>query len=426
MRKFILISILLNVGLVGAVAYFATQRKQTTATVETKKETTEGKTPAATKKATQKNETVAVNVAGEKFSWRDVESEDYKNYIANLRVIQCPEETIRDIIIADVNKFYANKLKPLRKPVEEFKFWKNENNWGGRQESEAFMVAQRQAEKEKRALLKELLGSDYEKEMAKQNGWSNRAADEFNEKLPQETKDKLSEIQQKFNDQRNEIYRKAKGYHDEEVQADLRKIEKAQRDEMAKILSPDDALEWQLRNSSVAQNMKWNELEGFEASEEEFRAVFKAKIAAEDARATSSGDESDKAKRDADRKVQKDAEEELKKTLGDDRFKEYQLAQNWEYKELARIAERQGVSKESVMKVYEMKADVEKAGRQINADKTLTPEQRREKLLAIKQATEQEVTGSLGERGFKAWKRNAWWLRNIVPNEAPQVWTAPK
>src|SRR6516162_1933421 len=36
------------------------------------------------------------------FSWRDVESPDYPVYIANLRAIGCPEQTIRDLIIADV------------------------------------------------------------------------------------------------------------------------------------------------------------------------------------------------------------------------------------------------------------------------------------------------------------------------------------
>ena len=33
------------------------------------------------------------------FSWRDVESPDYPVYIANLRAIGCPEQTIRDIIM---------------------------------------------------------------------------------------------------------------------------------------------------------------------------------------------------------------------------------------------------------------------------------------------------------------------------------------
>src|SRR5436190_24072996 len=44
------------------------------------------------------------------FSWSEVESSDYPTYIANLRNIDCPEQTIRDIIIADVNALYARRL----------------------------------------------------------------------------------------------------------------------------------------------------------------------------------------------------------------------------------------------------------------------------------------------------------------------------
>src|SRR5712691_787160 len=43
------------------------------------------------------------------FSWEDVESDDYAKYIGNLREIGCPESTIRDIIVADVNQLYAKK-----------------------------------------------------------------------------------------------------------------------------------------------------------------------------------------------------------------------------------------------------------------------------------------------------------------------------
>jgi len=35
------------------------------------------------------------------FSWQEIESPDYQVYIANLRDIGCPEQTIRDIIIGN-------------------------------------------------------------------------------------------------------------------------------------------------------------------------------------------------------------------------------------------------------------------------------------------------------------------------------------
>ncbi len=43
------------------------------------------------------------------FSWRQIESTDYSTYIANLRSVGCPEQTIRDLITADVGSLYAAK-----------------------------------------------------------------------------------------------------------------------------------------------------------------------------------------------------------------------------------------------------------------------------------------------------------------------------
>src|SRR5438132_1272972 len=59
------------------------------------------------------------------FSWREVESPDYPTYITNLREIGCPEQTIRDIIIADVNGLYAMK-KATNLVTSEQQWWRSE------------------------------------------------------------------------------------------------------------------------------------------------------------------------------------------------------------------------------------------------------------------------------------------------------------
>lgn len=42
------------------------------------------------------------------FRWSQIESTNYPVYVANLRAIGCPEQTIRDIIVADVASLYAS------------------------------------------------------------------------------------------------------------------------------------------------------------------------------------------------------------------------------------------------------------------------------------------------------------------------------
>ncbi len=44
------------------------------------------------------------NTVVKQMTWESVEAADYREYIENFRNIDCPEETIREIILADVNK----------------------------------------------------------------------------------------------------------------------------------------------------------------------------------------------------------------------------------------------------------------------------------------------------------------------------------
>src|SRR3974390_2881754 len=59
------------------------------------------------------------------FSWQEVEATDYPTYISNLRGIGCPEQTIRDIIIADVNALFARRrASELFTPEQQW--WRSE------------------------------------------------------------------------------------------------------------------------------------------------------------------------------------------------------------------------------------------------------------------------------------------------------------
>jgi hypothetical protein len=49
------------------------------------------------------------------FRWSQIESTNYLTYVSNLRSIGCPEQTIRDLIVADVESFYAPRRDQLRR-----------------------------------------------------------------------------------------------------------------------------------------------------------------------------------------------------------------------------------------------------------------------------------------------------------------------
>jgi hypothetical protein len=81
---------------------------------------TPGAGPAAEIAARASTSQVATNWP--KFDWRQVESEDYRTYIKNLRAIGCPEQTIRDIVSADVlQAFAARRAEVVAMRYRDFK-----------------------------------------------------------------------------------------------------------------------------------------------------------------------------------------------------------------------------------------------------------------------------------------------------------------
>src|SRR5689334_5146891 len=102
-RKFNIFLLILNIGLLAGTGYYwYTHRPvpEVTPTVEEPPATNE---PVVIK-------TVVHEVVTNDFRWAQLESEDYRAYVARLRSIGCPEQTIRDIIIADLDKVLAPKV----------------------------------------------------------------------------------------------------------------------------------------------------------------------------------------------------------------------------------------------------------------------------------------------------------------------------
>jgi len=52
-------------------------------------------------------------ITNQPFRWSQLESTNYQAYVSNLRDIGCPEQTIRDIITADVISLYSEKRRQL-------------------------------------------------------------------------------------------------------------------------------------------------------------------------------------------------------------------------------------------------------------------------------------------------------------------------
>ena len=92
------------------------------------------------------------------FTWSELESENYPRYIENLRSINCPEQTVRDIIIADVNQLFQKRRSAGLIPASR-QWWQS----GPDPALERLAARQLAAlERERRTLLESLLGPDWD------------------------------------------------------------------------------------------------------------------------------------------------------------------------------------------------------------------------------------------------------------------------
>jgi LysM repeat protein len=111
---------------------------------------------ATTNSLNTTNVRTAVIVRRQFFSWQELESQDYPTYIKNLREIGCPEQTIRDIIIADVTEMLrARRLEQSPKFKPSPKWWTNHRE---SEDEDAEAQAASKMWVERGAILEQLLG----------------------------------------------------------------------------------------------------------------------------------------------------------------------------------------------------------------------------------------------------------------------------
>lgn len=342
-------------------------------------------------------------------TWETVESEDYRKYINNLRAIGCPEETIHDIIRADVNKLFDSRKKANREP---FEYWKT-GNFMAQLMDENKVKAHTEMNKQKTDLLKSLLGED-----AKLDG--NPMAQMYNpmeqmmDFLPSE---KQSQLMGKLQTWQAEAMKHAGGGRPDSTQlAELKKIRDKIEAELNVMLTPQEKRDYDLRLSNTSMQMR-QALGDFNPSKEEFESIFDMRLAFDNEHSVLGIPPADEVGQAARKEAEKVFQKEIEALLGPDRYKEFERAPKPEYQLAVKVAERQGLDPSVGGTVYDMKNIVEEQVAAIRNDNNLTPEQRAQALQAIQAETQTSVGKLLGDEGLNAYssQRGGAWLKRIAP-----------
>lgn len=401
-RLLLILSVCLNLAL-GSFLVYKAQRKAAPAQAETPPQPD----LSAREAAKPDGKTVTVIVPEEtEFDWRIVESEDYKNYIANLRAIGCPEETIRDIIIADVNKLFEARKKELTgSSTKKFEYWKT-GTFFTDMFNEDKLQKHRALAKEKQVLLKELLGVEVAEKPDIMGGMN--PYETLLDFLPPERHAALMNLEQDFAAKMMKRMKDARGNPNF-----MRELQAEKDAELAKVLSPQEKEEYDLRMSQSAMVMRMT-MSDFQPTEQEFRDIFQARKKFDDEFGVmGSGTSNKPEERERREAAQKELDSTVKSILGEDRFREYKYDQDWSRSSLRDVAKEHNIPKEQAFKVFEIKAAATEQVATLRRDQSLTAEQRKAALDAIQQETRNAVNGVLGSAAGEAYFTKGSWLKNL-------------
>lgn len=161
-----------NLLLLCAGAYFFIQRRPATSdqTADAGVQNLTSQTEPLTLNS-QPSTTPSVVTVTNQFRWRQLETEDYRAYIERLRAIGCPEQTIRDIVIADLDKLMAPRVQAIYGRRADLQFWHSEEEELANDRDEREIDRKRHdIDQEKRAVIEELLGVDLVRERMRLRG----------------------------------------------------------------------------------------------------------------------------------------------------------------------------------------------------------------------------------------------------------------
>jgi hypothetical protein len=347
------------------------------------------------------------------FRWNQLETDDYRAFIERLRSIGCPEQTIRDLVIADVDKLFAARLLSVNPAARELSYWQADDK--DLETSAGYRERQRQQREidfAKRQVLHDLLGLDLVAERNKVLGTEDRFGRRLGF-LPDAKRNQVRMLLESYNDAELEIRQKTWEEGDTLTAEDkerLKGLQEQREKAIAGVLSPSELEGYELAMSPLAYQVR-DSLFGMKASEQEYLTVYNLQ---KEFRAKWSEEAPQDAQQHAEWEAARaEMQAQLKEKLGEARYLEYQRAQDPDFRELAVAAARYQVPARVAAEIYEYKQVVLEHRALVDGNRSLTAAQQQAALEALAAETDQTVRAALGDKAYNQYLRSGQgaWLR---------------
>jgi hypothetical protein len=338
--------------------------------------------------------------------WSLIRTDDLEELVRRLKAAGFPPAAIQAIVYEQVRERFQPRMAEILGRQQDVPYWKAPNQaYYDPKNTEKLNALY----EERDAVMKKLFGPAY---------WE---AGETDPKVTERrygnlSPEKIAGIQAIVSDYQELFVRESRKRSGPPSPAEQQKwitLQKEEAADIAKLLTPDELFEYELRSSTEASRLL-SQTKIFQPTEAEFRALFPLyRAMGESLREQTTATPGDPA---AVQRAEEQLHVKIKELLGPERFADYLQAKDPASEKLNRIVQRLELPLSAATAVVAVQKEVTQRADAVKSDRSLTPAQRQEQLSALAEEATTRITGTLGERGFGAYQQySGKWLQALQP-----------
>ena len=331
-------------------------------------------------------------------SWAALYSTNLFEYVQNLRRFGFPQDAVNTVILAEINKLFANQEQPFRFLLSQTYFPASEV-LQTRMEARLELL---KLQEEKNKLVHQVLGFDLMSEESALPA-SNSKVHSALKTLPEDKRARVAFIVEWFDAQQQAISEKPFLFPNDRKA--LAEVEASRQKELSSVLTTAELQEFGSKTSKLADHLRM-ETAVFKPTEEEFKEMYriKSEVIARygDPQSFDMLDQSSQSKIQA---ASGETESKIKTLLGRDRYLEYKRAQDWSYQTLVALLEGSKVPIETINEIYGYKRAFAVKTYEIE-QMSASPEEKKEAKVAYSREVAQQMEEKMGKQSFIHYRMN--------------------
>lgn len=214
--------------------------------------------------------------------------------------------------------------------------------------------------------------------------------------LPREKIGQLQELMRDYSEMGREIGAESTRFKVASDADKQRLLHAEYKNDLAGIFTPDELTAYEQRYSSTAYALRRN-FSGIDATESEYLAVYNILKDIDDVAPVSSGPTPDRDALKIRFELRKQANEEIKALLGEERYADYTRAQSSDYRSLQAAADRFQIPVETINNVYALRDVATGEYQRISTDTSLSSDAKKQALMAAAEKIRTQVREQLGD-----------------------------